>query len=61
MAADVLRAKLGWGDGMRGRGWVSCRRDMMVVVVMVVVRVEACGGANLEKRQYIFMASWQTG
>lgn len=39
---------------MRGLKWVSCSSDMVDVVVVVVN-----GKANLEKRQYIFMASEQ--
>jgi hypothetical protein len=32
LMAAVIRAKLGAGEGMRGREWCSWRRDMLVAV-----------------------------
>lgn len=49
--ADVMRAKLGDGEGMRGRGLVSCSSDM----VAVVERAKASAG------YCVFMASWRAG
>jgi hypothetical protein len=39
--AAVMRAKLGWGEGMRGRGCGSWNSDM-VVVVNGKAKVAAC-------------------
>jgi hypothetical protein len=40
LMAAVMRAKLGAGEGMRGREWCSWKRDIVVVVVVVVVNGE---------------------
>jgi hypothetical protein len=38
LMAAVMRAKLGEGEGMRGREWCSWKRDMLVVVDGVAER-----------------------
>jgi hypothetical protein len=50
MAAVLWRAKLGWGEGMRGRWWCSLNSDMATVVVTVQrnseVRLNLLHGGN---------------
>lgn len=51
--AAVMRAKLGWGDGTRGRVFGSCRNDMAVVVNEVARRgcvLEHLHGAGAGRR-----------
>lgn len=55
LMAVVMRAKLGWGEGMRGRpwawAWASWNSDMAVVVV----------GRGRDAGQYAFMVSEDAG